>query len=83
MTSRSAPSGRKDSGPTGQLSFTGKACAWGKRTETLLIGGKYWVWGFKGCVRLCLFLADSPGQVQFPHLHRVDKSISLADSLEG
>lgn len=57
---------------------------WGhENQETLLIGGKYWVWGFEGCVRLCLFLADSPGQVQFPRLHRVDKSISLADSLEG
>lgn len=51
--------------------------------ETLLIGGKSWVWGFEGCVRLCLLLANSPGQVQFPHLRRVDKSISLADSLEG
>lgn len=83
-TSRSAPSGRKDSGYTGQLSFTGKTCAWGhENRETSLIGGKYWVWGFEECVRLCLFLADPLGQVQFPHLHLVGKSISLADSLKG
>lgn len=58
-------------------------CVGHENRATLLIGGKYRVWGFEECVRLCVFLADSHGQVQFPHLHRVDKSISLADSLEG
>lgn len=37
----------------------------------------------EGCILLCLFLAASLVQVQFPHLSNVDKDIFLAGSLKG